>query len=122
MSTPARLRSWASALSIAARAKRPASISIDEAPKRSAWTLVKAPLDRIRAGTRVGFSCAFHAADLREFLHNHLFRYREYELMLAVRDTIRALDLEPVVCWRRFSGRYVLQLWERGASQVNQAA
>ena len=81
-----------------------------------------APLDRIRAGSRVGYSCAFHAADLREFLHNHLFRFREYELMLAVRDTVRALDLEPVVCWRRFNGRYVLQLWERGASQVHQAA
>ena len=81
-----------------------------------------APLDRIRAGSRVGYSCALQAPDLREFLHSHLFRYREYELMLAVRDTARALDLEPVVCWRRFSGRYVLQLWERGASLVHQAA
>jgi hypothetical protein len=80
------------------------------------------PLDRIRAAGRAGYSCAFHAGDLREFLHNHLFRYREYELMLAVRDTVRALDLEPVVCWRRFNGRYVLQLWERGASLVHQAA
>jgi hypothetical protein len=81
-----------------------------------------APLDRVRAGTRAGYSCALQASDLREFLHSHLFRYREYELMLAVRDTARALGLEPVVCWRRFSGRYVLQLWERGASLVHQAA
>lgn len=81
-----------------------------------------APLDRVRAGSRVGYSLAFQAHDLREFLHSHLFRYREYELMLAVRDTARALDLEPVVCWRRLNGRYVLQLWERGASQVHQAA
>ncbi len=81
-----------------------------------------AALDRIRSGDRVGYSCAFQSGDLREFLHDHLFRYREYELMLAIRDTVRALDLEPVVCWRRFSGRYVLQLWERGASLVHQAA
>ncbi|MGO8997725.1 MAG: hypothetical protein ACLQVI_30780 [Polyangiaceae bacterium] len=81
-----------------------------------------APLDAMRAGGKVGYSCAFHATDLREFLHDHLFRYREYELMLAVRDVIRALSLEPVVCWRRFQGRYVIQLWERGASQVHQAA
>jgi hypothetical protein len=81
-----------------------------------------APLDRIQAAGRVGYYCVFHALELREFLHTHLFRYREYELMLAIRDTVRALDLEPVVCWRRVNGRYVLQLWERGASQVHQAA
>jgi hypothetical protein len=81
-----------------------------------------APLDRIRAGSRVGYSCAFTAVDLREFLHDHLFRYREYELMLALRDAVRALGLEPVICWRRFRGRYVVQMWERGASRVNAAA
>jgi hypothetical protein len=80
------------------------------------------PLDRVRAGERAGYSCAFRAADLREFLHDHLFRYREYELMLATRDAVRALDLEPVVCWRRIHGRYVVQLWERGASRLHQAA
>jgi len=31
------------------------------------------------------------------------------ELMLALRDTARMLDLEPVVCWRRFGGRYVVR-------------
>jgi hypothetical protein len=81
-----------------------------------------APLDRVRVGGRRGYTCAFRAADLREFLHGPLFRYREYELMLAVRDTVRALDLEPVVCWGRFNGRYILQLWERGVSLVHQAA
>ena len=79
-------------------------------------------LDRIRMGDRVGYSCAFRTNDLREFLHDHLFRYREHELMLAIRDVALALDLLPVVCWRRFSGRYVLQLWERGASRVHAAA
>ena len=81
-----------------------------------------AALDRVVAGDRAGYSFAFHADHLREFLHDHLFRYREYKLMLALRDAIRALDLEPVVCWRRFRGRYVLQLWERGASHVHVAA
>ena len=73
-----------------------------------------APLDSIVAAGRAGYSCAFQSVDLLEFLHDHLFRYREYELMLAVRDVVRALDLEPVVCWRRFSGRYVLQLLGAG--------
>lgn len=81
-----------------------------------------APLDRVRAGDRTGYSCAFHAADLREFLHDHLFRYREYELMLALRDTARALDLEPVICWRRSGGRYVVQIWERLVFRVDAAA
>jgi hypothetical protein len=76
----------------------------------------------VRAGDRAGYSCAFKADGLREFLHDNLFRYREYELMLAIRDVARALDLEPVVCWRRFDRRYVLQLWERGPSRVHQAA
>jgi hypothetical protein len=80
------------------------------------------PLDRIQAGGRTGYSCAFDARDLRQFLHNHLFRYREHELMLAVRDTVRALELEAVVCWRRFNGRYVIQLWEREASRADRAA
>jgi hypothetical protein len=77
-----------------------------------------AALDRIRAGERTGYSCAFSASDLREFLHDHLFRYREYELMLALRDTVRALDLEPVVCWRRFKGRYIVQLWDRAGRRT----
>ena len=74
------------------------------------------------ASGRGGYSCAFVASDLREFLHDNLFRYREYELMLAVRDATRVLDLEPVVCWRRFRGRYVVQLWEREVSRVHVAA
>lgn len=81
-----------------------------------------APLDRLRAGGRSGYSCAFRSSELREFLHDHLYRYREYELMLAMRAAARALDLEQVVCWRRFSGKYVVQLWERGASLIHQAA
>jgi hypothetical protein len=71
------------------------------------------PLDRIRAEDRVGYSCAFHAESLREKLHDPFFRYREHELMLALRDAARAVGLAPVVCWRRFTGRYVVQLWER---------
>jgi hypothetical protein len=81
-----------------------------------------APLDRILAGGRAGYSCSFRARDLREFLHDHHYRYREYELMLALRDVARAMDLEPVVCWRRQEGRYVVQLWERSASRVHVAA
>jgi hypothetical protein len=79
-------------------------------------------VDRIVAGDRVGYSCAFHAADLREFLHGHAFRYREHELMLSARDTVSALGLEPVVCWRRFTDRYVLQLWEKTAAPAYAAA
>jgi hypothetical protein len=79
-------------------------------------------VDRIVARDRVGYSCAFHADDLREFLHGHAFRYREYELMLAARDALGVLGLEPVVCWRRFSGRYVLQLWERSTTRAYAAA
>jgi hypothetical protein len=71
---------------------------------------------------RVGYACAFRATELREFLHDHYFRYREHELMLAARDAALALDLEPVVCWRRFRGRYVVQLWERAAGRTSAAA
>jgi hypothetical protein len=98
----------------------------DEALRRPAHynrlLQVDAPLDRIRARDRLGYSCAFHAGDLRDFLHDHLFRYREYELMLACRDAALAVDLEPVICWRRSQGRYVVQLWERAASRVHVAA
>lgn len=80
------------------------------------------PLDCIRATNRVGYSCAFHTASLRERLHDPFFRYREHELMLALRDAARAVGLAPVVCWRRFTGRYVVQLWERGDSRVHVAA
>jgi hypothetical protein len=79
-------------------------------------------LDRIRAVDRVGYSCAFHCDSLRERLQDPFFRYREHELMLALRDAARAVDLMPVVCWRRFTGRYVVQLWERGDSRVHVAA
>lgn len=80
-------------------------------------------LDRVRKDGRFGYSCLFTARDLREFLHGNVFRYREYELMLALRDTVRAMDLEPVICWKRFSQKYVVQLWERaGAGQVEFAA
>ncbi len=79
-------------------------------------------LDRVTKGGRVGYSCLFTTRDLREFLHGHAFRYREYEVMLALRDTVRALDLEPVVCWKRFTRRYVIQLWERPQSRVHFAA
>jgi hypothetical protein len=95
---------------------------IDAPPSTSRVLTRDVPLDCIRSGGRLGYACAFKAGDLREFLHDHLFRYREYELMLALREAIRALDLEPVVCWRRFDRRYVVQLWERGASRVHQAA
>jgi hypothetical protein len=80
------------------------------------------PLDRIRAADRVGYSCAFLAESLREKLHDPFFRYREHELMLALRDAARAVGLAPVVCWRRFTGRYVVQLWERGDARVHAAA
>ena len=79
-------------------------------------------LDRIQKDGKVGYSCLFTTRDLREFLHGHVFRYREYELMLALRDTARALDLEAVVCWKRFTRRYVIQLWERSRSRVPFAA
>ena len=39
------------------------------------------------------------------------FRFREYELMLALRDTVQSLDLEPVILWLR-GDSYIFNLWE----------
>jgi len=79
-------------------------------------------VDRIVSRGRTGYSCALQAGELREFLYGSWFRYREYELMLAARDAAVLLELEPVVCWRRFAGRYVVQLWEPDRSRVTVAA
>ena len=38
-------------------------------------------------------------------------RFREYELMLALRDTGQLLDLEPVILWLR-GDSYIFNLWE----------
>ena len=79
-------------------------------------------LDRIKKDGRIGYSGLFTTRDLRAFMHGNIFRYREYELMLALRDTVRALGLEPVVCWRRFTRKYVVQMWERGPDEIHFAA
>lgn len=39
------------------------------------------------------------------------FRFREYELMLALRDTAQSLDLDPVILWLR-GDSYIFNLWE----------
>jgi hypothetical protein len=94
---------------------RPAPVTFDRQARAES-------VDRIVAGDRTGYSCVVHASELREFLHGHAFRYREHELMLAARDAINALGLEAVVCWRRFTDRYVLQLWEKKAATAAYAA
>ncbi|MBT8225591.1 MAG: hypothetical protein HKP61_16615 [Dactylosporangium sp.] len=81
-------------------------------------------IDTIVAGSRRGYSCTIDAAQLLDRPSPTTCRYREYELMEALLDTVDAAGLAPVITWRRFSTpvvlpplgqpvAIVLQLWEQ---------
>lgn len=79
---------------------------------------------------RKGYSFAVDCAPLLQDVGPDVFRYREPELMEAMAEVIRRLDLAPVVLWQRFGDpldvaamagsphpfsptSYLLELWER---------
>ena len=72
------------------------------------------PVDRIEREGRQGYGFAIQMNDDAMFrTYPGAVRFREYEMVLAMCDAVKALDLEPVVEWSRFDP-YVVNLWERG--------
>ena len=71
------------------------------------------PVDRIERDGRKGYGFAVQMNDDAMFrTYPGAVRFREYELVLALCDAVRALDLEPVVQWTRYDP-YIVNLWER---------
>lgn len=75
---------------------------------------------------RTGYSFAFQCGVLLHWFSSPRMRFREPELMEALRATILELDLEPVIMWQRFQqqlpmlpmGRptvLVVNLWDKQA-------
>jgi hypothetical protein len=68
----------------------------------------------IGPGGRGGFGVVVEGMNERMLVHYpSSSRFREYELMQAVRDATAAAGLAPEVHWYREGGTYLLNLWER---------
>jgi len=72
-----------------------------------------------------GYSFAFRCGDLLQWFSQDRIRFREPELMEALRQVVLDLDLEPVILWNRFQQQFpmmplgqptvlVVNLFERG--------
>lgn len=81
-------------------------------------------VERIEYRGRTGYSFAFECGYLLQWFSSPRCRWREPEVMEALREVIRELDLEPVILWQRFQeqipmlpmGRptvMVVNLWDR---------
>jgi hypothetical protein len=82
--------------------------------------------ERIFRSGRVGYSLAFPLQSLQA-VYAKDFRYREHELLVALRGAILQLGLEPVVLWRRYGsgdegGHCEVQLWERAEAAESREA
>jgi hypothetical protein len=71
-------------------------------------------VDAILCRGRHGHAFALKGQNDRMLAHYPTtFRYREYELMQAMREVMGATGLAPVIHWYREGGLYILNLWER---------
>lgn len=71
------------------------------------------PVDRIEREGRRGYGFAVQMNDDAMFrTYPGAVRFREYELVMALCDAVKALHLEPVVHWTRYDP-YIINLWER---------
>ena len=81
-------------------------------------------LEPISYQGRTGYAFAYECGDLLQWFSPARMRFRERELMEAVRSAVLALDLEPVIMWSRFQeqlpmlpmGRptvLVVNLWDK---------
>jgi tetratricopeptide (TPR) repeat protein len=71
-------------------------------------------VDVIERTGRRGYAFALEGQTEEMIVHYPgSFRYREYELMIGLRDAIRTLRLAPVINWYREGGLYILNVWER---------
>lgn len=81
-------------------------------------------IDRIECGTRVGYLFTIEAVQLLDRPSPATCRFREYELMEAVLETVTKQELAPVVTWQRYGTTVMtpikcpeavaIQLWEVG--------
>lgn len=69
------------------------------------------PLDRIEHDGRTGFAFAVKRDNMVEY-YGYGYRYKEYELFLALREVIEELGLTPVIHWDR-RDVYIFNLWEK---------
>jgi hypothetical protein len=87
-------------------------------------------IDRIRCGTRIGYRFSIQCVQLLDRPSPSSCRYREYELMEAMIDTVARLELAPIVTWQRFGTPTALkpiaqpetvevQLWESGGDHTD---
>lgn len=81
-------------------------------------------LEKLTYEGRTGYCFAIECGDLLHLHSGARMRYREPELMEALRDGIVAADLEPVILWQRFQKQIpmmpmgtptivVVQVWEK---------
>lgn len=68
--------------------------------------------DCIERDGRKGYSFAIKRDLFLSMIGASQFRYKEHELMMAIRETIQAHDLAPVIHWERDSV-YIINLWEK---------
>lgn len=84
-------------------------------------------IERITYEGRTGYSFAFECGDLLHWFSAARMRYREPELMQALREVIQEANLEPVIMWQRFQEQIpmlpmgtptvlVINLWDRPAA------
>jgi hypothetical protein len=71
-------------------------------------------IDCIARGDRKGYAFAFQRDDLLASMVGR-FRYREYELLMAMREVVLGEKLAPVVHWLRDSV-YIVNLWQSNAN------
>lgn len=74
----------------------------------------KGGIDCIARGDRKGWAFAFQRDDLLASMVGR-FRYREYELLMAMREVVLGEKLAPVVHWLRDSV-YIVNLWQSNAN------
>jgi hypothetical protein len=74
-------------------------------------------IDCIKRGDRKGYAFAFQREDLLAGMVGR-FRYREYELLMGLREVVLSEKLAPVVHWLRDSV-YVVNLWRSSADGAN---
>jgi hypothetical protein len=88
-------------------------------------------IEKIRCGTRTGYMFSVETVQLLDRPSPYSCRFREYELMEAVLDTVQNTGLAPVVTWQRYGTPTMMdpikrpdlldvQLWEVGGDHTGQ--
>jgi hypothetical protein len=59
-------------------------------------------VERVSFGGRQGYSFAFQCGVLLQWFSQARLRFREQELLEAIREVVLELDLEPTILWSRY--------------------